>query len=448
MRLTARWSRLAAPLAAALAGLLAVPALAAGQTVVSMTFDDGHADQYTLRPMLASRGLNATFFVNTGVLGQSGRMTWEQLQALAADGNEIAGHTLTHPDLNAATATELRRQVCDDRANLVAHGYPATDFAYPFGHHDAASEAMVQTCGYNSARGVGGIVSPGYCPYCDTAEQLPPAYPWYTLTPQDVEADTSLATIEGYVTQAEQHGGGWVELVFHHVCDGCDTYSVSPATMSAFLDWLAQRASAGTVVKTVQQVVGGPAQPAPAWSDSTPPVSTVTCSAGCTTAWAGPSVTVSLAASDDDSGVAAIRYTTDGSDPTPSSPAYSGPLTIGAPTTLRFRAWDRAGNAEATRSQALRVDGLAPTATLTSPTAGARVRGTVTLRATAADADSGIAQVRYAADGRAVGASTTAPYSVAWDTRPLARGYHRITATAIDRVGNSGLAVPVTVWVR
>jgi uncharacterized protein (DUF2267 family) len=63
------------------------------------------------------------------------------------------------------------------------------------------------------------------------------------------------------VTGAEQHGGGWVQLVIHHVCDRCDAYSMTAADFQALLDWLAPRAAAGTVVQTTAQVIGGPVQP-------------------------------------------------------------------------------------------------------------------------------------------------------------------------------------------
>ena len=62
------------------------------------------------------------------------------------------------------------------------------------------------------------------------------------------------------MTQAEQNGGGWVQLVFHDLCStGCagDDYSTTPALFKALLDWLQPRAANGTVVKTVAQVMSG-----------------------------------------------------------------------------------------------------------------------------------------------------------------------------------------------
>ena len=66
--------------------------------------------------------------------------------------------------------------------------------------------------------------------------------------------------VEGYVTQAEQHGGGWVQLVFHDMCStGCtgDDYSTTPAMLGQFLDWLQPRAANGTVTETVNQALDG-----------------------------------------------------------------------------------------------------------------------------------------------------------------------------------------------
>ena len=98
--------------------------------MVSLRSDDSWADQYEARSTLAAHGIRGTYYVNTGRTGTSGFMSWAQLVVLDADGHEIAGHTLDHVDLVAATATEARRQVCDDRQNLVSRGFVSKIFAY------------------------------------------------------------------------------------------------------------------------------------------------------------------------------------------------------------------------------------------------------------------------------------------------------------------------------
>jgi peptidoglycan/xylan/chitin deacetylase (PgdA/CDA1 family) len=256
-------SRLVRAALLALLCVLVIPAVAAAQTVVSLEFDDGVADQSQTDPLLAAHGMHATFFVPSGYVGQSGYMNWTQIKQLASDGNEIGGHTVSHPHLATLSVSEQQREICNDRVNLLNQGFAVTDFAYPFGSYDADSEQALQQCGYNSGRSGTGISVPGACSSgCTYTETTPPPDPYATRTPEDFKAGTPLSAIEAYVTQAEQNGGGWVQLVFHHVCDNaCDQYSISPSDFSSLLDWLQPRAASGTVVQTVAQVIGGPVKP-------------------------------------------------------------------------------------------------------------------------------------------------------------------------------------------
>jgi hypothetical protein len=63
------------------------------------------------------------------------------------------------------------------------------------------------------------------------------------------------------VAGAVTHGGGWVQLVFHHLCDGCDAYSITPANFDSLLDWLQDQAVNNVVVRTTHEVIGGSVQP-------------------------------------------------------------------------------------------------------------------------------------------------------------------------------------------
>jgi peptidoglycan/xylan/chitin deacetylase (PgdA/CDA1 family) len=72
----------AAALVAGLLQFVALPAGAAGQTVVSLTFDNDSISQYTLGYLqaLQPHGAHGTFFVNSGtVSGGASFMTWAQL---------------------------------------------------------------------------------------------------------------------------------------------------------------------------------------------------------------------------------------------------------------------------------------------------------------------------------------------------------------------------------
>jgi peptidoglycan/xylan/chitin deacetylase (PgdA/CDA1 family) len=247
-------------------------AAAVGQTVVSLEFDDGNADLYSLHTMLSSHGMRGTFFINSPRIGLPGYLTTAQLQAIAADGNEIAGHTLGHTDLPTLTVDEQKREVCDDRVALANMGFTTTNFAYPFGDYNATTKQIVAACGYNSARTIGGIHDGTSCSGCPNAESIPPFDPFVTATPSSVKTTTTLASLQALVTQAEARGGGWIQIVMHHVCDNCaQTYAISPAVLSSFLDWLQLRAASGTVVKTVADVIGGPVKPLVAGPPLPPP---------------------------------------------------------------------------------------------------------------------------------------------------------------------------------
>ncbi|GAA2511023.1 polysaccharide deacetylase family protein [Pilimelia columellifera] len=249
---------------AAVASASTAPTFPAGVTVVSLTFDDGTMDQMTEAvPVLNRHGMKGTFFINSERIDQPDRMTEANLKTLAAGGHEIAGHTLTHPDLPKLTPEEQRKEICDDRTALLKRGFAIRNLAFPFGSASAVTGKIAQECGYSSARGVGGLKSTETCKDCPVAESIPPRDPYYTATTPSLRASTTLADMKSYVTRAEAAGGGWVQLPIHHVCNSCDdTFAVSPTLFSEFLGWLAAReTSHKTVVRPVNAVINGAVAP-------------------------------------------------------------------------------------------------------------------------------------------------------------------------------------------
>ena len=118
--------------------------------------------------------------------------------------------------------------------------------------------------------------------------------------------------------------------------------------------------------------------------DSSSPASTISCNGAlspCSPSAYADSVAVSLAATDSGSGVAAIRYTTDGSTPSPANgTVYGAPFTVSETTTVKYRAYDSAGNVEPVNSQLIQVDSVAPTSTIScngSPCASVRQRSSL-----------------------------------------------------------------------
>jgi hypothetical protein len=131
-------------------------------------------------------------------------------------------------------------------------------------------------------------------------------------------------------------------------------------------------------------------------------------------------VTVTLSALDEagGSGVKEVRYTVDGSDPTASAGSvYAGPFAVSAEatTTLKFRAFDNAGNAESVQARTLRIDKTAPTVardaaadSCSLPGSNGWCRGTQTAAFTAGDSGSGLADASQASFTQSVAAEGSA----------------------------------------
>lgn len=92
-------------------------------------------------------------------------------------------------------------------------------------------------------------------------------------------------------------------------------------------------------------------------------------------------------------------------------------------------------------------DTVAPAVSVTAPSAGATVGGTVTFSASASDSV-GVVGVRLQVDGADLGNEIASPpYSASWNTTGVANGQHTLTAIARDAAGNIGTSAGVLVTV-
>jgi peptidoglycan/xylan/chitin deacetylase (PgdA/CDA1 family) len=239
-----------------------IPIVLSPITVVTIGFDDGTADQFAALRKLNRHHMHATFFINSGPIaaGDPDHMTVDQLTALAAAGNEIAGHTVDHANIQPLSPADATAEVCDDRAQLQQWGFNPSSFAYPFGSWDANAESIVQGCGYDSARTVSGVsihVAKG-----KIGETIPPADPYATRTPPNPKKATKLSTMERYVTNAEDGVAAtgqslWIQFVFHRYCPShCGAFTIQPAKFKGLLDFLQAEQGKGLVtVQTTAQAI-------------------------------------------------------------------------------------------------------------------------------------------------------------------------------------------------
>ena len=475
-------------------------------TTVSLTFDDGNADQFSARSLLSSHGMKGTFYLNSSAIGDPNVLSWSQVDQLAADGNEIGGHTLSHVNLLAIASDYARFQICRDRANLLQHGYAVRSFAYPYGNYNSAIQRLVADCGYDSARWTQGIRgSAEWCASnCPFAESMPPADLYSLRAAGSYDTSWTVERMKNVVTQAEQNGGGWVMFSFHHICVGCDQYSISAGDLNTFLDWLAARQSQGTVVKTVGEVVGGPVKPPvpsvlpPASATLVnPSLETDSDGNGTPNCWEqagwGTNTGSWARTTDAHSGSAAMRgqissWTTgDRQLIVERSPSCGVAVTPGA--VYRLSAWlkssgvspflvayweDSSGTwnqlgvspeiasssrwaqaswqTQAMPSGAVAIgfgigfsgvgwvvaDDLAldraPSVQLTAPADGSYLAGNTTLTATALD-EKAVSRVEFLVDNKVVATDTSAPYQFSWNSKLVADGSRQIVARAFDAEG-------------
>ena len=163
--------------------------------------------------------------------------------------------------------------------------------------------------------------------------------------------------------------------------------------------------------------------------DGTPPATSIQCDGGpCAGGWYTADVSISLSSVDGGSGLNEIRYTTDGSDPSPvNGTVYASAFTISSATTIRFRAYDRLGNEEAVGQQVIQIDPSAPTTSASAANVSGSAHwdgsgtvfyrpggsGSFDLTATVTDAQSGAQKANFpnVTGFGAGGDDTTLPFS-------------------------------------
>ncbi len=243
-------------------------------TVVSLTFDDQWEDEYLYgQPLMQQYGFLGTYYVITSDSDNNYAccMSWAQLDQLEAEGNDVGGQTIDHPDLTTLTVAEMQAELCGSRQDEINNGIPdPVSMAYPYGDYNATVESVASECGWLTARQGGGISNSNTVPTAPYISTLPPADPLALPTiAVDGSADENLSDLEAFVDAAAANGGGWLPITFHDVCDAnasdyatCMAYygSIQDTVFGQFLAWLADAgqpggAPAGVVVEDVCQAM-------------------------------------------------------------------------------------------------------------------------------------------------------------------------------------------------
>jgi peptidoglycan/xylan/chitin deacetylase (PgdA/CDA1 family) len=109
-----------------------------GRSDVDLSFDDGNwTDLELALPALQQRGLEATFFIVPGWLGEPGFMSKSDLKELAAGGMTIGNHGLQHHDWTTLEPDKLEHEISQGRRLLEElTGGKIHSVAIPFGSYN------------------------------------------------------------------------------------------------------------------------------------------------------------------------------------------------------------------------------------------------------------------------------------------------------------------------
>ena len=104
-----------------------------------------------------------------------------------------------------------------------------------------------------------------------------------------------------------------------------------------------------------------------------------------------------------------------------------------------------AARAVAAAGQVINIgDNVSPSITITSPGQGATVAGTINVEVSVDD-NVGVVKSQLYVDNVLVASSSTAPFTLKWNTRKLKLGQHVLKSKAYDAAGNTGTSESITV---
>lgn len=227
---------------------------------ISLTFDDNLGSIYTNGiPILDAAGFKSTQYTVSGLLDTPTRMTTANVLAMQANGHDIGGHTITHPNLINLSPTQLQTEIGGGRRDLALLGAtPLDNFAYPEGGYNDAIKNVVRSSGFSGAR----TVDLGF--NTKNTDR-------YALKVQQVNAVTTFDQVKTAIDSAIADKT-WLILLFHAIDHSGATYGTTPEILQQIVDYLQQ---VGAPVITVSQGLSLMNPGTPLVPDTTIPVITL-----------------------------------------------------------------------------------------------------------------------------------------------------------------------------
>lgn len=123
--------------------------------VLTMSYDDGKLADRKLVGIFNQYGIKGTFHINSGLLGDPGRVPQDGIKALY-EGHEVSAHTVTHPTIARCPKEQIIHEILEDRKNLERIvGYTVRGLSYPNGSYNQQIKEVLPHLGIEYARIVG-----------------------------------------------------------------------------------------------------------------------------------------------------------------------------------------------------------------------------------------------------------------------------------------------------
>ncbi len=275
--------------------------------------------------------------------------------------------------------------------------------------------------------------------------------PTVTITAPAANAFLKGTAVTISATAPDNTGGSGtnkVEFLVDNVVKCTDT--ASPYSCS----WNTTTATAGTHSLTAKgydnQNNVGTSTAATVTVDNTPPTVSITVPANGATV--SSTVTITATATDATTSITKVEFTVDSSlvctDATsPYSCSWNTTTLNDGSHTIGATAYDTLGNTGvASITVTVSNDKTAPSVSITAPSSGAFVAGTVAVTATASD-NVGVTQIEFYVDNVLKNTDATSPYSWNLNTAGYTNATHNLTAKAYDTANNIGTSTSVSVTV-
>jgi peptidoglycan/xylan/chitin deacetylase (PgdA/CDA1 family) len=142
-----------------------------GKPIV-VSIDDGYSDIYNYAfPIIKKYNIKTSLFISTGLLGNSGYMTWENLREMVGSGLvSIYNHTWSHYSLGRGDSSKIAYEIDTAQSQFEEYlGRKPTIFAYPYGITSQAAVDVLKKSGF-----AGAFTTAGSWYQCDSRLYLLP----------------------------------------------------------------------------------------------------------------------------------------------------------------------------------------------------------------------------------------------------------------------------------